>query len=59
MGFMDKVKGWFGGQKDEATQDVDKAAAAADDKPGGSPADQIPSAADQPKEPVEKLGDDG
>jgi hypothetical protein len=59
MGFMDKVKGLFGGQKDQAKQGTDTAAGAADEKTGGSQTDQITSTAEPAKENVEKLGDSG
>jgi hypothetical protein len=58
MGFMDSLKGLFGGHKDQATQAADKAASVADDKTGGSHTDQIAAADDKAKETIEKLGDD-
>ncbi|HSS10795.1 MAG TPA: antitoxin [Acidimicrobiales bacterium] len=57
MGFMDKVKGLFGGHKDQANQGIDKAAGVVDEKTGGSHTDQITSAAETGKENIEKLGD--
>jgi hypothetical protein len=59
MGFMDKVKGLFGGRKDQGKQETDTAAGPVEEKPGGSQTDQITSAPDTAKENVEKLGDGG
>jgi hypothetical protein len=58
MGFMDTVKGWFGGHKDQAAQGVDKTAGVADEKTGGSHSDQVAAADEKAKDTIEKLGDD-
>ena len=57
MGFVDKIKGFLGGHKDEAKQEVDKAATVVDEKTGGAHSEQITSEADQAKDTIEKLGD--
>jgi hypothetical protein len=58
VGFLDKVKGLLGGNKDKASQGIDKAAGVADDKTGGKYTEQIDTGAQKAKEAVEKLPDD-
>jgi hypothetical protein len=59
MGFMDKLKGLVGGHKDQAEQGIDKVADVADEKTEGSHTAQIDSAAEQGKEGIDNLGDEG
>jgi hypothetical protein len=58
MGIMDKVKGWFGGKQEEATQGMSQPAGAPEESTGGSPGGQTMSAADQPTDTGETPGDD-
>jgi hypothetical protein len=58
MGLMDKVRGWFGGKQQEATQGMSPAAGAGQETTGASSGDQTMPAADQPTETGEKPGDD-
>jgi hypothetical protein len=57
MGFMDTLKGWVGGHKDQTKQGVDKAADVAEEKTGGSHTEQIDSAAEKGKDAIDKLED--
>ena len=53
MGFMDKIKGMVGGNKDKVTDAVYKVADIANDKTGGKHADKIDMAADKVKDALD------
>ncbi len=57
MGFMDKLKGLFGGQKPQIDQGIDKAAEAIKDKVPDQHEDKVDAVADKAHEVVDDLAD--
>ena len=59
MGFMDKLKHAFGGHEKQAEQGVDKGAQQLDEKTGGKYDAQIDKGADQAKDRLRGMDDEG
>jgi hypothetical protein len=60
MGFMDKLKGWFGGNKQQVNQGIDKTADVMKDKVPDQHDEKVDQVADKAKDAVDKLaGDSG
>jgi hypothetical protein len=60
MGFMDKLKGWFGGNKQQVDQGIDKAADAVKDKVPDQHDEKVDQVAEKAKDVVDNLaGDSG
>jgi MT0933-like antitoxin protein len=57
MGFMDKLKGLFGGHKQQIDQGIDKAADAVKQKVPDEHVDKVDSVADKAHEVVDNLAD--
>ena len=55
MSFMDKIKSWIGGNKDNAKRGIDSATKTVQSKVGAEHADKVDSAADKAKDAVDKL----
>jgi hypothetical protein len=55
MGLMDTIKGWFGGNKDQVKQGIDKGADAIKDKAPDQYDGHVQTGADAAKDAVEKL----
>ena len=55
MGLMDTIKGWFGGNKDQVKQGIDKGAGAIKDKVPDQYDGQVQSGAEAAKDAVDKL----
>ena len=55
MGLLDKLKGMLGGNKDKATQGVDKVADVAQDKLPDQHDAKVDQAADAAKDQIDKL----
>jgi MT0933-like antitoxin protein len=58
MGFMDKIKGMFGQNKDQATGAVEKTGDAVDDKTGGKYSSQVDTAQAKADEFIDKTKDE-
>jgi len=55
MGFLDKIKGFIGGNKNAAKQGIDKVADTVESKVGADKAAQVEDVADKAKDVVDKL----
>jgi hypothetical protein len=55
MGLMDTIKGWFGWNKEQVNQGIDKGAAATKEKVPDQYDGQVQSGADAAKDAVDKL----
>ena len=60
MGFMDTIKGWFGGHKDQVDEGIDKAADAVKDKVPDEHDAKVDQVADKAKDTLHGMaGDSG
>lgn len=59
MGFIDTLKGWVGGHKQQTDQGVDKVGTIADDKMGGADVQQTQEAEQKADEAINKLPEEG
>ena len=55
MGFMDTIKGWFGGNKDQIDQGIDKAADAVKDKVPDQHDAKVDQVADKAKDTLHDI----
>ena len=55
MGFMDTIKGWFGGNKEQIDQGIDKAADVAKDKVPDEHDAKVDQVADKAKDVVDDM----
>ena len=58
MGLMDTIKGWFGGNKDQIDQGIDKAADAAKDKVPDEHDAKVDQVADKAKDALHDMTDE-
>ena len=56
MGFMDTVKGWFSGNKDQVKSGIDKASDAGEKAVGQQHAAKVEAVGEKAKDAVDKLG---
>lgn len=55
MGFLDKLKGMFGGRKEQIKDTIDKGAGAIGDHVGEKNAERVEDVADKAKDAVDKI----